>query len=899
MELKRLRTLHMENPMGIDVNPYFSWMFESKRQNVIQKAYRLYVKDSQENYVWDSGWNESDENTFIPYEGEKLRSREKYHWTVEVRNNYEETADSTAYFETAFLDRNEWKAVWAESALLVTERKDGFGNQPPATMFRRSFSLEAKGKVASARLYVTSRGVYRLYLNGERVDEREFAPGYSSYDKQLSYQTYDMAEYLKDGENVLGLYVGDGWYFSPETTIHKAETVAGHHAVLFEMRIQYEDGTEEIVTSDEHLRTAYGPVLFSDIFAGERYDSGKELEGWNAPGYDDSGWKEAKCCSYPMENLAAEPGDRIIAVKEISPKSIFKAPNGDCIVDFGQNMAGRVRVHTVLPAGYKVVLEHFEVLDKEGNYFNTIFMTNGVGAGADQKVEYISSGKEAIYEPYFTFLGFRYVRVRFYDANGQEQKDAEFSEVKAGDFTAVALSTEKANLGNFSCSDSKLNQLYSNIRWSQYSNMISIPTDCPQREKAGWTGDAGIYAETALLNEDVTAFFTRWLKSMEADQQGNGVVPMVVPFNETYRIMSEMMGQMSNCSGPITSAGWGDAAVKVPWSMYKVTGNRAILKDRYDMMKKWCDYIIRTAEECGRPELPREKEKYLWDTGFHYGEWVIPSTSLKGFEDQEAVGMAMVLTARYTAPIYGYYSVSTFAEIAKILGCEEDHQHYSDIALKMKDAIQSCLIGPNGEAPAEYMGAYVLLLYFDLMPEKYREQYAEHLAEMIKNNGGCLDTGFLATPYLLDTLVMTGHTDIAYDLLFQTKIPSWLYEVENGATTIWETWNAVDGEGNPQHVSMNHYSFGCVADWMFRTIGGIRADRPGFKHMVIEPKPDHRIEWARREYLTEQGTVSCSWEKTAEGLQVKITVPCNTRATVVLPNGTKQEVGSGNYSYSC
>lgn len=899
MKLKRLRTLHMENPMGIDVNPYFSWMLESKKQNVIQEAYRLYVKDSRGDFVWDSGWIESNENAFVPYDGEKLKSRTKYNWTVEVRNNYGEIADSTAYFETAFLDGNEWKAVWAESMLPVTERKDGFGNQPPATMFRRSFSLKTEGKVASARLYVTSRGVYRLYLNGERMEEREFAPGYSSYDKYLSYQTYDMAEYLKDGENVLGLYVGDGWYFSPGTTIHKNETAMGHHAVLLEIRIRYEDGTEEIVTSDENVRTAYGPVLFSDIFAGERYDSGEEVEGWNAPGFDDSEWKAVKRCPYPMENLAADPGDRITAVKEISPKSIFKAPNGDCIVDFGQNMAGRVRVHTALPAGSKVVLEHFEVLDKEGNYFNTIFMTNGVGAGADQKVEYISSGKEAIYEPFFAFLGFRYVRVRFYDASGQEQKDIEFPEVQPCDFTAVALSTEKENLGSFICSDARLNQLYSNIRWSQYSNMISIPTDCPQREKAGWTGDAGIYIETALLNEDVTAFFTRWLKNVAADQQINGVIPMVVPYNETYRNMAEMMGQMSNSSGPITSAGWGDAAVKVPWSMYKVTGNREILKEQYSMMKKWCDYIIRTAEECGRPELPREKEKYLWDTGFHYGEWVIPSTSLKGFEDQEATGMAMVLTARYTAPIYGYYSVSTFAEIAKLLGREEDHQYYFDIALKMKDAIQSCLIGLNGETPAEYMGAYVLLLYFDLVPEKYREQYAEHLVEMIRNNGGCLDTGFLATPYLLDSLMMTGHTDMAYDLLFQTKAPSWLYEVENGATTIWETWNAVDEKGNPQHVSMNHYAFGCVADWMFRTIGGIRADQPGFRHMVIEPKPDHRLTWAKREYLTEQGTVSCSWEKTEKGLEVKISVPCNARATIVLPDGTKQEVGSGNYTYNC
>ncbi len=899
MELRRLRVLHMENPMGIDTNPYFSWMLESERQNVMQEAYRLRVKNSQGNRVWDSGWIESHENTFIPYQGKGLESRETYHWTVEVRDNHKETAVGTACFETAFLDKDEWNAVWVESALPAGERTAGFGNQPPATMFRRDFHVKAGCDVESARLYVTAHGIYRLYLNGERVGKEEFAPGYSSYDKYLGYQTYDTTDALKDGENVLGLYVGDGWYFSPGTTMNKEETASGHHAVLFEMRIRYKDGSEEIVTSNEHVTTAYGPVRFSDIFAGESYDSREEREGWNAPGYDASEWEPAKCRSYPMENLVAEPGGRIVAIKEFTPKSVFKAPNGDCIVDFGQNMAGKVRLRTALPAGSKIVLEHFEVLDKEGNYFNTIFAAGGVGTGADQKVEYISAGQDKVYEPFFTFLGFRYVRVRFYDANGQEQKGTDFPDVKPNDFTAVALSTEKEDIGSFECSDSRLNQLYSNIRWSQYSNMISVPTDCPQREKAGWTGDAGIYIETALLNEDVTVFFTRWLKNMAADQQENGVVPMVVPYNETYRAMAAMMGQMSNCIGPVTSAGWGDAAVKVPWAMYRITGNREILREQYEMMKKWCDYIIGAAQECGCRELPREKEQYLWNTGFHYGEWVIPSTSLNGFDDQEATGMAMVLTARYTAPIYGYCSVSTFADIARVLCREKDYRYYSDIASKMKDAIQSCLIGPHGEAPAEYMGAYVLLLYFDLVPEKYKAQYAKHLTEIIRNNGGCLDTGFLATPYLLDTLVMTGHTDMAYDLLFQTKAPSWLYEVEHGATTIWETWNAVDETGNPQHVSMNHYSFGCVADWMFRSIGGIRADKPGFGHMVIEPKPDGRLTRAKREYLTEQGLVSCDWERTGGELQVKITVPCNTTATVMLPDGTRREVGSGNYTYRC
>ncbi len=899
MEIARLRTLHMENPLGIDASPFFSWTLTSDRQNVVQEKYQIRVTDANGVCVWDSGLHMSSENTFIAYEGDPLKSRTRYEWTVCVQNNAGETAAGSGTFETAILNPDEWSARWAESTLPVTERADGFGNQPPATLFRKAFALRTGKKIVSARLYATARGVYQLYLNGQRADQRELAPGYSSYDSLLGYQTYDVTDHLLEGNNSIGFYVGDGWYFSQETAIRKEETKAGHHAIFFELHICYADGTEDLVCSDNQMRTSYGPVVFSDLFAGERCDARYQKTGWSAPNYDDTHWTPVKTLDDVRQTLLAAPDDVILPVKEFAVKALFEAPNGDLIADFGQNMAGKVRLHIQLPADMTVSLEHFEALGEDGNYFNTIMATNGVGAGSEQKVEYTSNGETADYTPYFTYLGFRYVRTRFFDSEGKELTGQSRPDFSAENLTAVALSTKKENLGAFSCSDEKLNQLYSNIRWSQSSNMISIPTDCPQREKAGWTGDAGIYIETALLNEDVTPFFTRWLESVKADQQDNGAIPMVVPFNETYRSMSQMMAQMSQTQGYVAPAGWGDASVKVPWTMYRVTGNREILKSSYDMMKKWCDYIIRTAEVCGRPELPREKERYLWDSGFHYGEWLIPSTSKGGFADQEAIGTAMALTGRYIAPVFGYVSISTMAETARLLDRGEDAAHYGDVAAKMKDAIQSCLIGPNGEAPAEYMGAYVLLLHYDLVPAAWRTQYEERLLEMIRLNGGCLDTGFLATPYLLETLEKIGRLDAAYDLLFQTKSPSWLYEVEHGATTIWETWNAVAENGMPQHVSMNHYSFGCVAEWMFRVIGGIRADKAGFKHMVIAPKPDPRLSWAERKYESEQGLVSCAWNRGEAGVEIQITVPCNAGATVILPDGTVHEVGSGCYRYVC
>lgn len=897
MILKHLRTLHMYNPIGIDGVPYFSWMMESEKNDVLQEAYAIKVKTTDEQILWNTGWIQSDENSFILYAGEKLKSRTRYKWSVEVKNNHGETAQESAWFETAILNETEWEAAWVEDTLPIEKRECGFGNQPPATMFRKNFHIETEKEIAIARVYATAHGVYHLYINGKKVGNREMAPGYASYEKRMPYQTYDIAEYLKENKNVLGMYVGDGWYFSPETTMSKEKTKLAHHAILFELHIEYKDGTSEVVLSDEEVKASYGPVLSTDLFAGEKHDANRECSGWNTVDYDDSTWSSVKTCDNAEKHLSAEADDIICPAATFQAKEILETPNGDKIIDFGQNMAGRVRMHCCLPKSYKLVIEHFEALDQDGNYFNTILSTNGVGAGADQRVEYISNGKETEYEPFFTYLGFRYIRIKCYDAEGNELTGNEFPDMSADDFCAVALSTRKENTGTFECSDTKLNQLYSNIRWSQYSNMLSIPTDCPQREKAGWTGDAAIYIETALLNEDVTPLFTRWMESVSADQQVDGMIPMVVPFNDTYQSMAVMMGQMTQMNGLATSAGWGDVSVKVPWTMYDVTGNRSILEKQYHTMNNWCDYIINQAAICRREDLPKEKEQYLWNTGFHYGEWLIPSTSAAGFADQQAVGMAMAMTSLYTAPIYGYYSVSTFAKIARLLNKDKDYAHYSQIADKMKDAIQSCLIGPNGEPPAEYMGAYVLLLYFDLVPERFKKQYEEHLVRMIEQNGKCLDTGFLATPYLMDVLDKMGRTDLAYDLLFQTKSPSWLYEVEHGATTIWETWNAVNEQGEPQHVSMNHYSFGCVAEWMFKTIGGIRRGAPGYKHLLIAPKMDERIQWAKREYLTEQGTVSCKWERDECEVKLKIQIPCNSTATIILPDGTKKEVGSGNYMY--
>ena len=887
MRLLNLRTLHLHRPLGIGDKPYFSWETETAGgEGVFQKSYEITVRESEAGTViWDSGTVCSEQQAFVPYGGGPLKSRTEYTWHVRTESDSGIAAEAEATFETALLCENDWTAGWVKAPGRVSARKKGYGCQPPATMFRKSFRVEKS--IRRARLYVTCRGVYCLTVNGKKADDRAFAPEYTSYPKVLCYQTYDLTDLLTEGENVLGMYVGDGWYFSPAAAMDR-RNLKESHAVLFQLEITASDGSVQTVASDSGVKTSDGPVLFSELFSGEKYDARKEIPGWDRPGFDDAGWKPVKTASYGYAGLRAQPEEPVRPVMELAAEKVYISPKGEHIIDFGQNIAGRVRFRGNLPEGVCVTLEHFEVTDREGNYFNNILSAGGVGEGVEQKVEFVSAGRSQVFEAMFSYQGFRYVRV------------SGLKEVRGEDFTAAVLSTGAEETGTFACSRGDLNRLCGNIRWSQRANMLSIPTDCPQREKAGWTGDIGIYAETALLNEDVTGLLTRWLACLNADQAENGAVPMVVPFNQNYRSMSKMMGMAFGSFGPFGVAGWGDAAVIVPLTMYRITGNTQILRQQYPSMRAWCGYTVRAAEKRGNRKFPAEKEKYLWDTGFQYGEWLIPSESERGF-DFKNMRTLMAGTAVYTSPVYMYYSLGLLEEAAEILGEEEDVLRCRSIRAKVKDAVASCLIDEEGNLriPAERMGAYVLLLCVELVPERFRKKYEERLVSMIHENGDCLDTGFLASPFLLKTLKNIGRTDLAYRLLFQTKAPSWLYEVEKGATTVWESWFGYQEDGTPVNVSMNHYSFGCVASWIYENINGIRPAAPGFRKFVIEPVPDDSVTWAKRTFHSEYGVVVSDWKTDSGIFMLHAEVPFGTEADIVLPDGTEHHVTCGKYDFSC
>lgn len=853
MELARLRTLSRVNPVGIDQTPEFSWILRSSIRNTRQRTYRIVVWAGQR-VTWDSGVVESEKQSFVSYSGEPLRSRTAYRWEVAVTDNHGSTAVATARFETA-LFVEDWDARWVESTIARPDSKQwGHATQPPPVEFLRSFQLT--GRAARARLYATALGAYRLTVNGQRPDNRELAPEFSVYRSRLYVQTYDVTQLLGLGDNEISMYVGDGWYFCPVTRSlsHPQRT---QPAVLFQLEVEQLDGSVEIIASDESVQCRLGPVQSSDLYWGERFDATALPTAPQAVAVADLGYR----------NLVAQPIEPIKAVATLQATTVYVAPSGDWIVDFGQLVAGRVRVKVDAPSGTEIGFEHFETTTPEGDYFN--------GTLAGQKDVYVSDGVPQHYEPMFTFHGFRYVRV-----TGLEKVDP-------ADFEAIVLSTPKDSAGTFDSSDARINRLHRNVEWSQCNNMMSIPTDCPTREKAGFTGDIQLYTPAAYGNQDVTSFLEAWLRNLEAEQLADGVVPMTVPFTKPYEALSLQTSELFGTEGVTGIAGWSDAAVIVPWEMYWATGGTSILERSYESMRAWCDSIIATARDMRGPsDVPAELDQYLWNTGFHFGEWLIPSQRQEAGDWENTKS-----SASYVAPFYGYRSLQLFARAAGVLGREHDHANYAAAAERTKAAIQQVFMKTD-ELPTSLMGAYVLAFAFKLVPAERRDAYANRLVGLLADNGWLLDTGFVATPYLLDVLVEIGRRDLAVGLLWEERMPSWLYQVDRDATAIWENWDAIAPDGTPSTSSLDHYAFGSVDDWITREIAGIRAREPGYKSILIAPCTDVPLRFCRRSLHTGFGEICVYW--TEEGLEVSI--PPNTTA-IIRWRGVSHSVGSGTHRF--
>lgn len=741
-------------------------------------------------------------------------------------------------------------------------------------------------QIQAAELSITAHGLYEARINGQEITDTRLNPGFTSYDSFLEYQTYDVTQMLQSGDNVIAIKLADGWYKGKYGLMAFGGNYGKTTSVLFCLRIIDEDGTVHYMGSDETMVSHVGAEQYSDFLEGEAYNAMQEPQGWASIGYDDSAWTLCHEEKIGRQNLQPESAEPVREVETIPVKEVIVTPEGDTILDFGINIAGYVEMTVHEARGTVVRMEHFEVLDHEGNYYNSIF-----GYNRNQVTEYTCAGIGAeTYHPTFTFYGFRYVRV-----------SGITGDIHPENYRAKVLSTDLESAGAFSCSDPSLNALQSNIVRSQIGNFVAIPTDCPQRERAGWTGDVLVYCNTAMFNQNVERFFRRWLQCVDADQLDNGEIPIVVPYVNGYRYFQRPL------MGSDSSSGWGDVIIHLPWSMYMEYGDDTILREQFPYMKRWMDHVESEAANKGS-DLPEDSD--LWNTGFHFGDWLYPSSKDENGNTEMMDGN--FCTGPITATAFYAMDTEIMAQISALVGERELEAHYRSLNARIKAAFRKAYLLPDGRLSVELQGMYVLALAAGICDEPEARGLARHLNQMIVDNAYCLDTGFMSIRYLMDVLQRYGYTETACHVLYQTQCPSWLYEVHHGATTLWETWDAIRADGQRTPVSYNHYAFGCVGEWMYRELLGLRRVEPGWKTFEVSPTFAYRLTHAEGSHRVHGDEIRFSWRRDGNQVVYNLLVPQGYTAVIpfrdaeeasVLLNGTAasgdtMRLGGGEYIIS-
>jgi alpha-L-rhamnosidase len=850
---------HKKNPLGIDNSqPRFSWKIKSPAFNVMQTAFSIRVSTDQRfpasKTTWVTGKVTSGESVLVPYEGSELNPGQRYYWQVKVWDNKGKTSkwSETAWWETGLLTPANWKAKWIEL--------DGDTNRySPSPHFRKEFPVSKT--VASARVYITSHGFYELHLNGKKVGDQVLTPGWTSHLKRLQYQVYDVTSLLVKGENAVGAVLGDGWYRGTLAWGNNWAIYGKKLGLLMQMKITYTDGTESFVLTDESWKgNNDGAIRMNDIYNGETYDATKKLTGWNLKGFNDANWKSVVTGSYSNGNLIASEGVPVRKIEEIKPVKIFRTPKGSLVVDMGQNMVGWLRLNLSGPKGTVVRLRHAEVLDKYGEFYTENLRV----AKCELSYTLAGTGQET-YEPRFTFMGFRFVEVTGFPG-----------ELTTDNLTGIVIHSDMPVTGTYESSNALLNQLQHNIQWGQKGNFVDVPTDCPQRdERLGWTGDAQAFSRTAAFNYNVSAFFTKWLKDVSADQKPGGEVPDVIP--------DVLNRQDAKTAAP--SAGWGDVAVIVPWTMYTVYGDKKLLETQYPGMKAWVEYIRKKAGD-----------SFIWKGGSKYGDWLFYHPPVNNHSEPDGhTEHDFIATAFYA------YSTSLMAKAAKELGKPEDEIFYNDLFNKISIAFNKEYVTLAGRVGTNSQTSYVLALMFDLLPEELRSKAAAFLVSDIKSRRNHLSTGFLGTPFLCHVLTDNGYADVAYDLLLQETYPSWLYPVKMGATTIWERWDGQKTDStfqDPGMNSFNHYAYGAIGDWMYRVSAGIETLDPGYRNLLIQPHPSDKIKYSKASFESPYGQVASGWERKDGKVLITVKIPANTKATICLPVKSAEKVTIGGIALS-
>ncbi len=867
--------LNRNNPMGIDQNPIFSWKLDSDENNVYQKSYQILVWED-DSLIWNSGKIESEATCGIVYNGANLKSGCQYTWQIISTNQKGIQASSEIKaFSTGKLSAQEWSGKWIKAtlekkpltdvtdmALLSSIPKDDVLHPErrldSPVYFRKDFSLSKKVKKATA--YATALGLYRLSIDGCLISN-PLAPEYTSYKHHLEYQTYDITKLMeKSTDHALGMIVSEGWYSGKIGLMGVGQQYGRDNLALFQLEIQYEDGEIEIINSDQDVRFAIGAYIYADLFVGEYIDFNKSLQGFDIAGYDDSSWEKVELADYSYDTLRAQSIDPVCVSRKIKPL-LLRTPNGEWVLDAGENICGYTAYCGKTVPMTEVSLEHSEVLDKDGNFFQNI-----TGQNKNQTDRFIAASETTTYIPQFTFHGFRYVKV------------TGLSSISPEDFTICVLESPLDRTGSFTCSDPRLNQLQENIIRSQQGNMVCIPTDCPQRERAGWTGDMEIYGPTATFNMDVQAFLRRWLYDMRKEQLADGQIPHVIPQIDSNKYMEQAPAPKH-----VSSAGWADACILVPLALYKAYGDKSFLKENYSMMKGWMQYIKDNAGD----------DFSNWVQLFHFGDWLIPSI----MAEYHNPIITALNTKEEVALAYLAYDADCMTEIAEILDLSEDATEYLLLSKRVRDVFSKKYVSENGLMRQPLQGLYVLALGLKLLTAEQEKGALDNLLGLIKESNYTLDTGFLSVPFLLNTLCQYGANDVAYKILYQDDTPGWLYAVKLGATTIWENWAAILPDGTPTETSLNHFAFGCVGDFLYKQIGGLLQDDAGYKKIRIMPDYACGLDWAETSYDSIHGKIIIKWMKANDEIKLHVQLPPNTSGIIHL-NNKQLEIGNGKYDFT-
>ncbi|WP_329537621.1 glycoside hydrolase family 78 protein (plasmid) [Streptomyces sp. NBC_01450] len=854
---------HHREPLGIGESaPRLSWRTVTDAADWRQAAHQVEITAADGTVVADTGRVESAESVLVPWPGPRLGSRERVGVRVRVWGEGENEPSpwsGTAYTETGLLEPTDW------TARPVTPDSAPAGEPLPVALLRRDFALT--GSVASARLHITAYGVYAAEINGEPVGDHVLAPGWTSYPHRLRYQTFDVTALLRTGENTIGALLGEGWY-TGRLGFHggRRNIYGDHRALLAQLEVVYADGTAQTVGTDAQWRTAVGPVLRSEIYDGEAYDARHERPGWSASGHDPSDWAPVRELPLPRAKLVAPTGPPVRRTQTVAPVAVITTPSGKTVLDFGQNLVGRLRIRVSGAAGHEVTLRHAEVL--EDGELSTRPLR--IAAATDS---YVLRGEGVeTYEPHFTFHGFRYAEI----GNWPGPLDP-------ADIEAVVLHTDMARIGWFESSDPLVNRLHENVVQGMRGNFLDVPTDCPQRdERMGWTGDIQVFAPTASFLYDCSGMLAGWLRDLSAEQlaRPDGVPPLVVP--DVLPAAFQGVG---------AQAVWGDVAVLLPWTLYQRFGDLEVLRTQYPSMRAWGEATIRlTAEGEG-----------LWRQDLQLGDWLDPQAP------PDRPGEART-DGDLVANAYVIRSAEVLAEAAELLAGaglpdgKDDAARFRAHAQAVRRRFADHFVTPDGRLASDAQTAYALALAFSLLPtERQRRGAAERLAYIVRRASFHIATGFTGTPLICDALCAAGEPQLAYRMLLEKGCPSWLYPVTMGATTIWERWDSMlpDGTVNPgEMTSFNHYALGAVADWLHRTVAGLAAAEPGWRRLRIAPVPGGDLTWAKTAHDTPYGRAEARWRIEGDTLVVEAVVPPNTRAEVQLPDGTAPfEIGPGHHTF--